>query len=147
MPADVRPKKKGSPAKFSWQTILILRIAVLMRDQFKLELQAQKSSFANLREELRNKSLIALWGQRLALGSDGAWTLIDSSGPAPDADVLLLQLDPHLRVLCAGFALPDPTAALGQLDLFSLPNIHRAGRVEGSPHPVRPSPTADRRSA
>jgi len=45
VPADVRPKAKGSPAQFSWQTVLVLRIAVLLREDFHLELQAHKSSF------------------------------------------------------------------------------------------------------
>ena len=60
VPADVRPKGKGSPARFSWQTILVLRISVLLRDQFSLELQAHKVSFDKLRKALRSKSFIAL---------------------------------------------------------------------------------------
>ena len=39
-PVDVRPKHKVSPDKFSWQTILIPRIAVLLCDRFNLDLQA-----------------------------------------------------------------------------------------------------------
>jgi hypothetical protein len=84
VPADVRPKGKGSPARFSWQTILVLRIAVLLRDQFSLELQAHKVSFDKLRKALRSKSFIALWGQRLALQGDGAWSFLDeSASPYP----------------------------------------------------------------
>ena len=69
--ADVRPKRKGCPAKFSWQTVLLLRIAVLLKDQFNLELESHKASFAALRKELRSRSFIALWGQRLALHPGG----------------------------------------------------------------------------
>ena len=86
---DVRPKRKGSPAKFSWQTILVLRIAVLLRDQFSMELQTHKASFATLREELRNRSFISLWGQRLGLGSDGSWTFVEANEKALGADVRL----------------------------------------------------------
>ncbi|HEY8263651.1 MAG TPA: MerR family transcriptional regulator, partial [Methyloceanibacter sp.] len=34
IPADVKPRRKGSPAKYTWQTILILRLAVTLREQF-----------------------------------------------------------------------------------------------------------------
>ena len=143
MPADVRPKKKGSPAKFSWQTILILRIAVLLRDRFNLELEAHKASFASLKKELRTKSFIALWGQRLALNSDGSWMLVEADIASLEEDVLLIRLDPHLQVLRDGFALPDAAGTSGQLDLFSLPNVHRSQ----SARTIRRTPVTRRQSA
>lgn len=125
IPADVRPKQKGSPAKFSWQTILVLRIAAVLRERFNLELQAHKASFAQLRQDLRKRSFISLWGARLALSPDG-WRLIEEGTFLPAGDILLIELNPHLYVLRDGFALPDAAAAHGQFDLFSLPNLHRA---------------------
>jgi hypothetical protein len=144
IPADVRPKQKGSPAKFSWQTILILRVAVLLRNRFNLELQAHKTSFASLRKELRTKSFIALWGQRLALNPDSAWRLLEDGAPVPQGDILLLQLDPHLIVLRDGFALPDPASARGQLDLFSLSSVHL---TDLAPRTVQSKGSGRRRSA
>jgi hypothetical protein len=132
VPADQRPKRKGSPAKFSWQTILVLRVAVLLRDQFRLELQSHKVSFANLRRHLRSQSFIALWGKRLALGSGGTWSILDSDGPVPGPDALLITLDPHLLVLRDGFALPD-SSEVGQLDLFALPIVHGRPRAKRAP--------------
>jgi len=137
--ADVRPKQKGSPAKFSWQTILVLRIAVLLRERFNLELQAHKASFKQLRQDLGNRSFISLWGAKLVLSSDG-WTLIEEGGPLPPSDILLIQMDPHLHVLRDGFALPDPATAQGQFDLFSLPNLYRAN------HTAKAAETDRRRS-
>jgi hypothetical protein len=140
VPADVRPKQKGSPAKFSWQTILVLRIADCLRSQFKLELEAHKPFFADFRRKLRKTSFIALWGNRLALAATGEWKLIGNSDPVPPGDVLLIHLDPHLAILRDGFALPDPALAEGQFDLFSLPNLHRpkagsqVSRETRSPH-------------
>ncbi|MFC3721814.1 hypothetical protein [Neoaquamicrobium sediminum] len=131
MPADVRPKGKGSPAKFSWQTVLILRIAALLRDHFKLELQAHKASFARLRRELHRKSFISLWGQRLSLGAEG-WTLAEDGSPLPQDDIFLVRLDPHLEVLRDGFALADPISGRSQLELFSLPNLHRPKHGSGT---------------
>lgn len=122
--ADVRPKGKGSPAKFSWQTILVLRMAVLMRDSFGLELAAHKPAFAKLRTALQGNSFIGLWGNRLALSSTGDWAFIEKDEAVPVGDLLLVELDPHLRVLRDRFAFPDAAASAGQLDLFSLPNLH-----------------------
>lgn len=122
IPADQRPKRKGSPAKFSWQTILVLRVAVLLRDQFSLELQAHKAAFADLRKLLRSQSFIALWGKRLALGPSRTWAFLDGADAAPATDALLIALDPHLAILRDGFALPGASEER-QLDLFSLPSV------------------------
>lgn len=147
MPADVRPKGKGSPAQFSWQTVLVLRVAVLLRERFKLELQGHKASLADLRKVLRANSFIALWGQRIALSSGGVWSLVDGVGQVPEDDALLIQLDPHLRVLADGFALPDLTSPAAQLDLFSLPNMHDRVGARPAPLPARSTPSPARRSA
>jgi hypothetical protein len=122
IPADLRPKQKGSPAKFSWQTILVLRVAGLLRDQFSLELQAHKIAFADLRKLLRSQSFIALWGKQLALGPGGSWTILDGVEVALQTDALLIALDPHLAILRDGFALPGASEER-QLDLFSLPTV------------------------
>lgn len=147
MPADVRPKGKGSPAQFSWQTILVLRVAVLLRERFKLELQAHKASLADLRKVLRANSFVALWGQRIALSSCGVWSMVDGVGQVPESDALLIQLDPHLRVLADGFALPDLTSTAAQLDLFSLPIMHDRVSARPAPQPVRSTSPPTRRSA
>lgn len=139
IPADVRPRQKGSPAKFSWQTILILRIAVLLRKRFNLELQANKASFAQLRRNLHKKSFIELWGRWLAL-TPNEWILVQKGAPLPPGDILLIQLDPHLEVLRKGFALPGEEATGLQLDLWSLPNIRAVGRTESIGEPVSSTP-------
>ncbi|WP_198382724.1 hypothetical protein [Roseomonas sp. KE2513] len=73
---------------------------------------------------LRSKSFVALWGQRLALQGSRDWVFLAQAEDAPEADALVIHLDPHLRVLRDGFALPDAEASQGQTDLFSLPAIH-----------------------
>lgn len=140
LPADVRPKGKGTPARFSWQSILILRVAVLVRDQFNVELQAHKTSFDGLRKMFAENSFLSLWGGRLVLRPGGGWSLVDADSAAPVGDGILIALDPHLVVLRDGFALPD--ASEGQLDLFSLPAVRRARRHAPAPE----APTRRRRS-
>jgi hypothetical protein len=119
IPADVPPKRQGSSAQYSWQTILLLRLAVMMRDHFHLELQAHIPLFHCLRSALLGMSFIALWGRSLALQGGECWTLIDDDAPGQlRGDAIIISLQPHLLILSAGFALPDPAAALGQLELF-----------------------------
>lgn len=122
---------------------MILRIAALLRNQFKLELQAHKLSFARLRQDLRKTSFISLWGLRLVLSHEG-WTLIEEGAPLPQEDALVVRLDPHLEVLRDGFALPDALAARSQLDLFSFPNLRRA---EHRPAAAKVAQPGRRRSA
>lgn len=131
----MRPKQKGSPAKFSWQTILVLRIAVLLRERFNIELQAHKPSFSQLRRDLHDQSFIALWGHWLVLRPND-WSLVEEGAPLPLGDILLVQLDPHLEVLRDGFALPEEETAGAQLDLWSLPNIRPLVRSESVGEPV-----------
>jgi len=130
VPADVRPQQKGSPAQFSWQTILILRVAALLRDRFGVELEFHKDSFAKLREELRSESFIALWGRRLALTSRGELSLLDDQNCPPEGDAILICLNTHLSVIRDGFALPDPMAVAGQIDMFSLPSMHAVAQPQ-----------------
>ena len=144
VPADVRPKAKGSPAQFSWQTVLVLRIAVLLRADFHLELQAHKSSFRRLRTTLRSTSFIALWGRRLALTPGGLWTIVDGDD-ATARSILLVDLDPHLSVLRDGFALADASVTAGQLDLFTLPNV--SGRSASRARPKMAAADRERRTA
>lgn len=125
VPADVPPKQKGSPAKFTWQTTLILRIAVLLRDQFAVELQAYKTTFANLRKELRSTSFVGLWGRRVALGPHGKCFFFDATSRPVEMDALVVHLDPHLEIIRDGFALPGAISTASQFDLFSLPAMHK----------------------
>lgn len=123
VPADVRPRQKGSPAQFGWETILTLRLAVLLRDQFGIELQFHKENFAKLRKELRVASFIALWGRCLALTSQGELSLLDDQSRLIVDDAILIHLDPHLCIIRDGFALPDAASSAGQPDLFALSSV------------------------
>lgn len=115
---DVKPKGHGSPARYSWQTILLLKLAVVLRDRFKLELHAHRDLFADLGAGLARTSFLSLWGKSLTLYGGAQWSVIDprDEGTAID-DCIVLRLDPHLQQLSESFSLPKPTAS-GQLQLF-----------------------------
>jgi hypothetical protein len=122
--ADFPPKGKGSPAGFTWQTILLLRVAVLLRDRFHFELQPHQALFASLKAGLQRTSFIALWGKSLILRGDIGWSLVeDPDGPSLAEDAVIIRLQPHLEALSAGFSLPRPTQSPGQLELFPARSI------------------------
>jgi hypothetical protein len=124
IPADVPPRSQGTAAQYSWQTILLLRLAVMMRDHFHLELQAHATLFENLREGLGEVSFLALWGRSISLLGGDRWALIDDDSPEPiRGDSIIINLQPHLLVLSAKFSLPDPAALAGQLELFPAMSI------------------------
>ena len=115
---DVKPRGHGSPAHYSWQTILLLRLAVVLRDRFKLELHAHRDLFAELRVGLARTSFLSLWGKSLALYGGVHWRVVDPRDEGPSiGDCIVLRLDPHLGQLSDTFSLPKP-AALGQFQLF-----------------------------
>ncbi|MBY8823366.1 hypothetical protein [Sphingomonas colocasiae] len=119
IPADQPARKQGSSAQFSWQTILVLRMAVILKDKFRLELQAHRHLFAGLRRALKSRSFIALWGQALVLRSPNDWSFVDvGHADRSRDDAIIVHLDPHLEILAVGFALPRPAEAAGQFDLF-----------------------------
>jgi len=118
IPADLPPKNQGSPAQYTWQTILLLRLAVTLRDRFHLELQAHRSLFASLRRGLRGRSFVALWDKALALHGRDEWLLVEVSAEPLRQDAVVILLNPHLMILSEGLALPKPAGGAGQLDLF-----------------------------
>lgn len=140
IPADVPPKRQGSPARYSWQTILLLRIAVTLRDRFHLELQAHRQVLAGLNTSLRTTSFVSLWGKSLVIDPDQCWSWIDDADfGAVTGDVILIRLSPHLDALSQDFALPQPTRMPGQLDLFPAwpvagPSPSTPGAVQSAPH-------------
>lgn len=115
---DVKPKGHGSPARYSWQTILLLRLAVTLRDRFKLELQAHRDLFSDLGAGLSGTSFLSLWGKSLVLHGGRSWSLIDpADASAVTDDCIVLRLDLHLQELSDSFSLPKPVMP-GQFQLF-----------------------------
>jgi hypothetical protein len=122
VPADVPSRRQGSPAKFAWATVLVLRLAVVLREQFCVELQANQAFLADLRKELGRTPFLSLRGQALALLGRDRWVLLER-GEVPLTDALVIHLDPHLEVLSAGFSIQGPTSGPSQRDLFPLSGL------------------------
>jgi hypothetical protein len=105
---DVPACGKGSQARYSWQTVLALRLAIVLKDQFKVELQAHRELLGTMQSELAGKSFAALRGRVMALHGSAAVELRAPGERSKDlnAAVLLLPLEPHLEALSNGFGVP-----------------------------------------
>ena len=137
IPADERPGRKGAPARYSWQTVLVLRLATTLHRRFRIELQGHKPLFDSLREALTGTSFIALWGRRIAFYGDDRWELLGPGDNLASEDVLILSLDEHLGVLSEGFALPQPQRREGQLELFPVRAVQDRAAPPALPPPAR----------
>lgn len=114
---DEQPHGPGSRARYSWQTVLLLRLAVVLKETFHIELQAQRDLFQHLANSLAKKSFPALRGSALVIQAGIGHEIITSTEiRLVHKDSLIVWLDPHLDVLSAGFGLADTTA---QLPLFA----------------------------
>lgn len=119
---DVPPRGKGSQARFSWQTVLVLRLAVVLRQEFHVELQAQREFFAGLQRELAGRSFPALWPTSVVLSGSGRWALlnVEEVEIGSNKGCIVLPFAPHLQVLSVGFGLPD---TMQQLPLFAVVQV------------------------
>lgn len=114
---DNKPRGPGSRARYSWQTVLLLRLAVVMKQVFHIELHAQRSLFIDLAQRLSGTSFPTLRGKSLVVWTDGRFDIaLAGSIHAFNEDALIIRLDPHLDVLSASFDLAQPDH---QLPLFT----------------------------
>ncbi len=126
---DEPAQKRGSEAKFSWQTLLVLRLAVVLRTRFRVELQAHRELLYSARRLLDNAAFSGLWGGTIAIYSLTRCELVSArvSLPSMEEDVILIRLNRHLEVLSQGCEIPGPVS---QLPPF--PAIGRKGDAEDS---------------
>jgi hypothetical protein len=132
---DVPAQKRGSEAKFSWQTVLLLRLAVVLRTRFHVELQAHRELLIAGRKLLDGASFPALWDTMLAVYDLRRCELLPARATvAAEEDAILLRLNRHLEVLSQGFGLLNPVS---QLQLFPAIPIRSGDAAEGGVRLVR----------
>lgn len=146
IPADVPSKQQGSPARYSWTTVLVLRLAVVMREDFNIELKANIGLFAGLRCELACRPFLSLHTQSLALMGRGNWSLVDDN-EVPPANTLLIRLAPHLTAIAEGFPPRELARGGQQRDLFPLSRVVSKGSKASREFTTKPPATDLRRSA
>lgn len=109
--ADVPARGKGSQARFSWRAVLTLRIAAVLRDELRLELQAHRRMLRSLQDALAPRSFAAMRQHILAIDPGGQVRVLPAGADGrcdTDNPVILIPLDPHLRVLAEGFDDVEP---------------------------------------
>lgn len=113
---DAEPHGPGTRAKYSWQTVLLLRLAVVLKGNFHTELQAYCSLFSALSQHLAKTSFPALRNSALVIRSGGDFELIPTEEIRKlGGDALIIELDPHLEILSTEFGVSEPKQ---QLHLF-----------------------------
>jgi hypothetical protein len=124
--------KRGSEAKFSWQTLLVLRLAVVLRTRFHVELQAHRELLVSARKLLDGASFPGLWGATLAIYGLTRCELLSARTPQPSADddAILLRLNNHLEALSQGFGLPEPAPQLPLFPVLGVTNTAENSSVE-----------------
>jgi hypothetical protein len=108
---------KGRQARFSWQTVLVLRLALTMKQDLHIELQAHRKSLAQVKRLFQERSFAALSNKVLLLEGEIRIGLSDISEATfgVDGAAIVVPLAPHLKVLTDYFGM---TAANEQLPLF-----------------------------
>lgn len=120
---DIPAQKRGREARFSWQTVLLLRLAAVLRTRFHVELHAHRNILTEVRARLDNATFTSLQGAILVIYGVRRCELVSSlSALDRDEDVILLRLDGHLAELSLGFGYREDIA---QLPLFSIPQVPR----------------------
>lgn len=115
--ADRPAQGKGTQARYSWQTVLVLRLALVLKQRFHLELQAHRELLAELQRLFHGKSFPILWDNILLFRGGSSVALIRLSGMTLELDepAITIPLASHLQPLMVGFGLPSP---MQQLPLF-----------------------------
>lgn len=112
---DRLPNGPGTRARYSWQTVLVLRLAMSLKNSFHVELQAHRALFPRLTDFLSRRPFHSLAGRVLVVYADGTFELEDVFARPPVHDAIVLCLEPHLSVLSAEF---DLAPIVAQRNLF-----------------------------
>ena len=110
---DVEPDGPGRHALFSWQTLLVLRVLLVLHRDFAAEVGAWAPAAQQLRAQLERVSFPSLW--RMSAFFPSRETVIlteDVSGT--ERGGFIVPLEPHLTVLATKLSMPRPD----QLSLF-----------------------------
>ena len=125
---DLPSQKRGSEAKFSWQTVLLLRLAVVLRTHFHVELQPHRELLRATRKLFDGASFPALWGMSLAIYDLRRCELLSARAiVSAEEDAVLLRLNRHLEILSQGFGIAEP---LIQLPLFPVLPVRSTDAVK-----------------
>ena len=110
---DVGPGGPGRHALFSWQTLLVLRLLLVLHSEFAAEVGAWAPAAKDLRDKLNSTSFPSLWHLSVFFPNRHTALLVDDVSKIGHSG-LILPLEPHLTVISSKLSPPPPD----QLSLF-----------------------------
>ena len=111
--ADVEAAGPGRHALYAWQTVLVLRLLLVLHRDFAAEVGAWAPALQTLRAKLDKVSFPALWELGVFFPNREDAELTSLPMHAGTSGVFI-SLEPHLSALATQLASPRP----GQLSLF-----------------------------
>ena len=114
--ADMPARGKGTQARYSWQTVLVLRLALVLRQEFHLDLQHCSEQLAELQRRLKGRSFLSLRGHALVLGDESRIALVRVSAVQIGQEaIVVVPLERYLQSL---MVVLEEEAGAKQLPLF-----------------------------
>ena len=102
---DVGPNGPGRHALFAWQTLLVLRLLLVLHTEYAAEVGAWAPAAKNLREKLDSTPFPSLWNVSVFFPNQYTALLIDDTSMI-DQPGLILPLEAHLTILASKLSLP-----------------------------------------
>jgi len=110
---DVEPDGPGRHALFSWQTVLVLRVLLVLHRDFAAEVGAWAPAAQQMRGRLEHLPFLNLW-RLCALFPSTTEVILTENISEAGAGGIVVPLEPHLEALATKLSLPRPD----QLPLF-----------------------------
>ena len=110
---DIAADGPGRHALYAWQTLLVLRLLLVLHNEFAAEVGAWAPAAKNLREKLEGASFPTLWHLSVFFPNRRTALLVDDVSKIGHTG-LILPLESHLTVLSSKLLLPRPN----QMSLF-----------------------------
>lgn len=108
MTADQPARGRGKHAQYAWNTVLVLRILVELKREFRMEIAGWSELGGRLRDSLAGTSPTALYGCCLLIRGT-AFEIAAAPLPMPDGPTITIPLNNHLEVLAGGLGVPPPS--------------------------------------
>jgi len=103
---DVVPNGAGTRALYSWQTVLVLRLAATLKKQFHVELKALNGLFKALSAQINKASFPALRNCVFVVMDMETFAIVPAKSiNHNDMNGIFIPLNPHLDVLITQFGL------------------------------------------
>ncbi|WP_051961362.1 hypothetical protein [Devosia riboflavina] len=114
---DIPAQGKGTQARFSWQTLLVLLIARTLKEDFHIELESYREHLIDLQSRLRGQPFHGLGESAVIFAPKHLAQLSDISAAAAthDTSAIIVALRPYLMTIVSGLGAVEP---LVQLPLF-----------------------------